>query len=72
MRVSPCHASSVSQRRTVEGDTGVTIWRVMASRASSGHDQREMGTPVSAGSRQAGALTSVACSGVNEAGRPQR
>ncbi|WP_406222668.1 hypothetical protein [Streptomyces decoyicus] len=31
----------------MEGDTAVTIWRVMASRASSGHDQREMGTPVS-------------------------
>lgn len=46
--------------------------RVTASRASSGHDQRDSGTPLSAGSRQASAFTSTACKGVNEDGRPDR
>lgn len=47
-------ASSVSQRRTVDTDRAGAIRRATASRASSGHDQREIGTPVggqSAGQR---------------------
>jgi hypothetical protein len=45
--------------------------RATTSRASSGHDQRDSGVPVSAGN-QANALTSATCSGVNEGGRPER
>lgn len=38
----------------------------------SGHDQRDSGVPVSAGSWQARALTSATCTGVKRRGRPQR
>lgn len=50
----------------------VTMHRVTASRASSGHDQRDSGTPLASGSRQAGTFTSTAGKGVNEDGRPDR
>ncbi|MET8518204.1 hypothetical protein [Streptomyces sp. NPDC005077] len=40
-------ASWSSQRRTVEADTNAAMARDMASRASSGHDQRDSGAPVS-------------------------
>lgn len=63
-------ASWASQRRTVDADMNGVMPRRAASRASSGHDQRESGTSLSAGSRQAGALSSAACSGANEAGGP--
>lgn len=65
-------ASSLSQRRTVEAETGVVMARAVTSRASSGHDQRDNGVPVSAGSWQAKALTSATCSAVNAGGRPVR
>jgi len=54
-------ASWSSQRRTVEADTNAAMPRDMASRASSGHDQRDSGAPVSAGSWRANALTCAAC-----------
>ncbi|OIK28466.1 hypothetical protein VT52_007445 [Streptomyces malaysiense] len=44
----------------------------VGSAASSGHDQRARGTPVSAGSWQTGALASATCTGVKRAGRPLR
>lgn len=50
-------ASWSSQWRTVEADTKAAMPRSMASRASSGADQRDSGTPLSAGSRQAGAYS---------------
>jgi hypothetical protein len=65
-------ASSRSQRRTVEADRAGAMRWVTASRASSGHDQRTSGVPVSAGSWQASALTWAVCSAVNAGGRPGR
>ena len=61
-------ASASSQRRTVEAETDATMPRAAASRASSGHDQRDSGAPVSAGSWQARALTSATWTGVKRAG----
>jgi hypothetical protein len=43
-------ASSPSQRRTVEAETGPVMLRAASSAASSGHDQRDSGVPASAGS----------------------
>ncbi|OIJ88470.1 hypothetical protein BIV24_21450 [Streptomyces colonosanans] len=65
-------ASLASQRRTVEADTNVAMPRTIASWASSGHDQRDSGTPLSAGNRQASALTSAICNAVKAGGRPER
>jgi hypothetical protein len=65
-------ASSASQRRTVEAETGAVMARAVTSRASSGHDQRDNGVPVSTGSWQARALTSATCSALNDGGRPLR
>ncbi|MEV7302532.1 hypothetical protein [Streptomyces clavifer] len=42
-------ASSLSQRRTVEAEIFSVMARVTASRASSGHHQRESGIPDSVG-----------------------
>ncbi|MFJ8856416.1 hypothetical protein [Streptomyces sp. NPDC102437] len=53
-------ASWASQRRTVEADKAGAMPRAVASRASSGHDQRASGVPVSAGSWQARAFPSAA------------
>ncbi|MEU0040081.1 hypothetical protein [Streptomyces sp. NPDC006333] len=41
--------SSASQRRTVEAEMDPAMARATTSRASSGHDQRDNGVPVSAG-----------------------
>ncbi len=60
---------SLSQRRTVEAEFESVTARVTASRASSGHDQRESGAPDSVGNWQASALTSAICSAVNVGGR---
>jgi hypothetical protein len=57
-----CHgriASSDSQRQTVTPLICSTIPRVIASRASSLADQRDSGTPCSAGSAHASAITSA-------------
>jgi hypothetical protein len=64
--------SSRSQRRTVEAEIEPAMQRATISRASSGHDQRDSGVPVSAGSWQARALTSATCTGVKRRGRPHR
>ncbi|MDQ0842496.1 hypothetical protein QFZ68_002176 [Streptomyces sp. V1I6] len=56
-------ASWRSQRRTVDAETVSVIPRAVSSAASSGHDQRASGTPVSAGSWQARALASATCTG---------
>ncbi|QHY98757.1 hypothetical protein SSPS47_26995 [Streptomyces sp. S4.7] len=42
-------ASSRSQRRTVDAETASVIPRAVSSAVSSGQDQRDNGTPVSAG-----------------------
>jgi hypothetical protein len=42
-------ASSLSQRRTVEGEIDPAMDRATTSRANSGHDQRDRGAPVPAG-----------------------
>lgn len=55
--------SSRSQRRTVEAETVPVIPRAVSSAASSGQDQRDSGTPVSAGNWQASALVSAICTG---------
>jgi hypothetical protein len=52
-------ASSDSQRQTVTPLIFSAIPRVTASRASSAEDQRDSGTPCSAGSAQAIAITSA-------------
>jgi hypothetical protein len=65
-------ASSRSQRRTVDAETVSVIPRAASSAANSGHDQRAIGTPVSAGNWQASALASATCTGVNRAGHPER
>jgi hypothetical protein len=52
-------ASCDSQRQTVTPLICSTIPRVTASRASSSEDQRDSGTPCSAGSSQAIAITSA-------------
>jgi hypothetical protein len=52
-------ASWDSQRHTVTPLICSTIPRVTASRASSADDQRDSGTPRSAGSAHAGAITSA-------------
>lgn len=65
-------ASSRNQRRTVDAETVSVIPRAVISAANSGHDQRDSGTPVSAGIWQASALASATCTGVNRAGRPER
>ena len=57
-------ASSRSQRRTVDAETVSVIPRAVSSAASSGQDQCDSGTPVSAGSWQASALASATCTGV--------
>ncbi|WP_220377896.1 hypothetical protein, partial [Streptomyces inhibens] len=63
-------ASAWIQRRSVEADmAGAMAWAATL-RASSGHDRRESGVPLSAGNSQASALTSATCSGVNEGGLP--
>lgn len=65
-------ASWRSQRRTVDGEMVSVTPRAVSSAASSGHDQRASGTPVSAGGWQARALASATCTGVKRAGRPMR
>src|SRR5215831_6465738 len=57
-------ASSVSHRRMVEAEV-VTWQRAASSRASSGQDHRDSGTPVSAGSAQARAMASARSAEVN-------
>jgi hypothetical protein len=52
-------ASADSQRQTVTSLIRSTIPRLTASRASSAADQRDSGTPCSAGSAQAIAITSA-------------
>jgi hypothetical protein len=52
-------ASAESQRQTVTPLICSTRPRVTASRASSLADQRDSGTPVSAGSAHASAITSA-------------
>jgi hypothetical protein len=52
-------ASLLSQRQTVTPLICSTIPRPIASRASSLADQRDSGTPCSAGSEQAIAITSA-------------
>jgi len=52
-------ASWESHRQTVTPEICSTMPRVIASRASSEEDQRESGTPLSAGSSQAIAMTSA-------------
>jgi len=70
-----CHglrASWDSQRRTFEEAIDAQIPVAAACRASSGHDQRDNGTPQSAGGVHATALTCATCTGVNGLGRPDR
>jgi hypothetical protein len=64
-------ASSLSQRQIVIAAIVATIPRLTASRASSALDQRESGTPFSAGSSHASALTSATCAG-GKTPRPTR
>ncbi len=71
-------ASAASQRPTVEAEIDSTTPRVTASAASSAQLHRASGTPVSAGSSQASALTSASAvlgrcaAGPAGAGRPAR
>ncbi len=65
-------ASSAGQRRTAEAEAVPVMPRAASSRASSGHDQRDTGAPVSAGSQHASALASATCGAVNDGGRPDR
>lgn len=65
-------ASSRNQRRTVDAETVSVIPRAVSSAANSGQDQRDSGTPVSAGNWQASALASATCTGVKRAGCPER
>ena len=72
-----CHglsASSDNHRRTVAGEIDPQIPSVTACRASSGHDHRDSGSPLSLGGVQAIALTRATCTGVNtgSATRPFR
>jgi hypothetical protein len=66
-------ASALSRRRRAVGaDMVGAMARSTTSRASSGHDQRDSGVPVSGGNWQSSALTSATCTGVNRVGRPER
>ncbi len=65
-------ASWTSQRRTVDAETASTMPRATASTASSGALHRDSGTPVSAGSSQASALTVTTATGGKARGRPVR
>src|SRR6185437_8735461 len=65
-------ASSDSHRRTVAGESDAAIPSSTAWRASSGHDHRDSGRPLSAGGVQAIALTWATCTSVNSGGRPDR
>ena len=56
----------------VEAEIAAAMPRPTTSPARSGQDHRDSGTPVSAGSWQASALTSATCTGVNRGGRPDR
>jgi hypothetical protein len=55
--------SSRSRRRTVDAETVSVIPRAVGSAAGSGQDQRDSGTPASAGDWQANALVSAICTG---------
>ncbi|MFJ8390412.1 hypothetical protein ACIQ9Q_39120 [Streptomyces sp. NPDC094438] len=57
-------ASWRSRRRTVDAEMVSVIPRA----ASSGHDQRDNGVPLSASDWQASALASVTCTGVKRGG----
>jgi len=65
-------ASSESQRRTVDADTGEQIPPVTTCRASSGQLHLASGTPEASGGWQASALTAAICTGVKVGGRPDR
>jgi hypothetical protein len=65
-------ASSDSHRRTVAEEIDAAIPSSTACRASSGHDHRDSGSPLSAGRVQAIALTWATCTSVNSGGRPDR
>jgi len=70
-----CHgliASAANQRRTVEPDSVAVMPRVTASSARSVLDQRDSGTPCSAGNEQARAFTSALTVAANTGGRPER
>ena len=61
-------ASSDSHRQTVTPEICSTIPRATASRASSCEDQRDSGTPLSAGSSHANAMTSARTCGGEKSG----
>src|SRR4029077_3750846 len=70
-----CHglsASSDSHLRTVACEIDSQIPVATAWRASSGHDHRDSGSPLSAGGVQASALTPATWTAVNARGRPDR
>jgi hypothetical protein len=70
-----CHgltASRASHRHTVEADIASAMPSPTTSRASSGHDHRDNGTPARAANWQASALTCATCTGLNRTGRPDR
>ena len=56
----------------MDADTPGTMLRVTASAASSGHDHRDNGTPCSAGSSHANALTWAMVTASKTRGRPER
>jgi len=65
-------ASASNQRRTVEADTVSVMPRATASWARSVLDQRDSGSPCSAGNEQASAFTSALTVAANTGGRPDR
>ena len=67
--LAPC---AETHRRMVAGDIDPQIPSVIACSASSGHDHRDSGNPVSRGGVQAIALTRATWTAVNFGRRPDR